>query len=88
MKLQGNAHIGPNQRSQGLQWLLSFYFAIYANINKNNILLIDEPGIYLHPSAQQKVLNMLEGFSKNNQIIVTTHSPFLINSNRYDRINL
>lgn len=87
-EISGKRDLDPKQRSQGLQWLLSFYFAIYANAKNNTILLIDEPGIYLHPSAQQKVLNMLEEFSKTNQIIITTHSPFLIDSDRYDRIKL
>jgi len=44
----------------------------------NYILLIDEPGLYLHPRGQKDALEELENLSQNNQIIYTTHQTFLI----------
>jgi len=77
------------QRSKGLQWFLSFYLVVGAECSYNSIILIDEPGLFVHAKAQQDILNVLEtNFSKTNQIIFTTHSPYLIDPNRLDRVRL
>ncbi len=77
------------QRSKGLQWYLSFFLMLKAEgAEKGNIILIDEPGLYLHAKAQQDVLRLLEELSKENQIIFTTHSPYLIDPNKLSRIRL
>ncbi|MEK4940632.1 endonuclease [Bacillus pseudomycoides] len=78
----------PSQRSKGFQWFLSFFFAINAVKEEQNIILIDEPGPYLHPKAQKDVLKALEIITESNQIIFTTHSPYLIDPNSLERIRL
>lgn len=70
-------------RSSGLQWFFSFYLIFMAetkNKHKNAILLLDEPGHTLHPMAQKDLSLFFNELSKNNQLIYTTHSPFLVNS--------
>lgn len=72
-----------NERSNGLKWYLNMYIQILSKTNstdmKNYVILIDEPGVYLHVNAQKEVLDLFEDFSeKSNQIIYTTHSPFMI----------
>lgn len=54
----------------------------------NAVILIDEPEISMHPTWQMKILNYYkhlfideEGFS-TNQLIVSTHSPFIIHNSR------
>lgn len=82
-------HFRPEQRSQGLKWYMSFFITLNAESKrKNNIILIDEPGLYLHAKAQEDVLKVLENLSATNQVIFTTHSPYLIDPNRLDRIRL
>ncbi len=76
----------PSQRSKGLQWFLSFYLMLN-NSQEDSILLIDEPGLYLHASAQKDILNFFENNLKNN-IIYTTHSPYLIDTKNMLRIKL
>jgi predicted ATPase len=72
----------PQQRSKGLQWFTAFLMTLTAeSINKNNLILVDEPGLYLHAKAQEDVLGLLEELSDNNQVIFTTHSPYLIDTN-------
>ena len=82
----------PEQRSKGFQWFLSFYITLKAksveNEGKGNIILIDEPGFYLHAKAQHDVLDVLEDLAKDNQVIFTTHMPYLIDPNKLDRIRL
>src|SRR5690606_19424331 len=42
----------------------------------NNIIyLIEEPETFLHPTAQQDLLNALKELSYENQVVTTTHSP-------------
>ncbi|QBJ65040.1 endonuclease [Bacillus anthracis] len=78
----------PSQRSKGFQWFLSFFFAINAVKEEQNIILIDEPGPYLHPKAQKDVLKALEVITESNQIVFTTHSPYLIDPNNLERVRL
>jgi len=80
----------PEFRSDGLKWFLTFLINFRAqskNIS-NYILLIDEPGLYLHPRGQKDVLEELENLSRNNQIIYTTHQTFLINKNKPERVHI
>jgi len=76
------------QRSKGFQWFLSFYLRLRAREDNMNIILIDEPGLYLHAKAQKDVLKVLEKTSKESQVIFSTHSPYLIDAQRLDRVRL
>jgi AAA15 family ATPase/GTPase len=49
-----------------------------AGASKGSIIyLIDEPELHLHPKAQKKLLDLLLEESKDKQIIISTHSPYL-----------
>jgi predicted ATP-dependent endonuclease of OLD family len=78
----------PSQRSKGLQWFLSFFLTLNSESNDNSIILIDEPGLFLHAKAQEDVLKVLENIATKQQVMFTTHSPYLIDANRLDRIRL
>ena len=76
-------------RSKGFNWFFSFlvwFKKIQEDQNSNYILLLDEPGLNLHASAQADLLRFLEDLSQNYQIIYTTHSPFMINSDKLQRV--
>ncbi|MDR6535602.1 AAA family ATPase [Variovorax soli] len=77
-------------RSTGLQWFLSFYLVFLVEsqggAHQSAILLLDEPGLSLHPLAQRDLALFFDGLSKTNQIIFTTHSPFLVDADRLDRV--
>lgn len=75
-------------RSTGLQWFLSFYLIFLVESqeqHKNCILLLDEAGLTLHPLAQKDLCKFFNSLSTQNQIINTTHSPFIIDTNNIDR---
>ncbi|MFA5262023.1 MAG: AAA family ATPase [Candidatus Omnitrophota bacterium] len=77
------------QRSKGFQWFLSFYLRLNSHREKNNVILIDEPGMNLHAKAQLEIIKVLESMSaQDNQIIFSTHSPYLIDNLRLDRLRL
>ncbi len=50
---------------------------------QNSIILIDEPEIALHPKWQIEIMKLYSNIGKNNQFIVTTHSPFIISQTHY-----
>ncbi|HEY3312854.1 MAG TPA: AAA family ATPase [Anaerolineales bacterium] len=59
------------------------------NDDETTIYLLDEPDTHLHVRAQIELLETLQGFASNgNQVILTTHSPFIINSVAPDQIRL
>lgn len=72
-----------NERSNGLKWYLNLFIDIQAYKLRDNsvVYLFDEPGIYLHVNAQKELLDLFSNLTeKNNQIIYSTHSPYMINS--------
>lgn len=76
-------------RSKGFQWFFSFYLVFLVESeegHKDAILLLDEPGMHLHPTAQQGLITFLEKLSEKNQLIYTTHSPFLIDGEHLHRV--
>jgi energy-coupling factor transporter ATP-binding protein EcfA2/5S rRNA maturation endonuclease (ribonuclease M5) len=76
-------------RSTGLQWFLSFYLVFLVekrNDHQDCILLLDEPGHSLHPLAQKDLIAFFHSLSEDGQIIYTTHSPFLVDSDRLDDV--
>jgi predicted ATPase len=55
---------------------------------KEKVILLDEPALHLHPKYQKKLLNVFRSLNKkdgkegkNNQIIIITHSPYLVDTN-------
>lgn len=80
--------VGLELRSTGLQWFLSFYLVFLVEsqeAHKNAILLLDEAGLTLHPLAQRDLAQFFDNLSEKNQIINTTHSPFIIDTTNIDR---
>lgn len=80
----------PDMRSKGKQWHLAFYVKVSARSNEDvpNIILIDEPGLFLHANAQKDILKKLEASANDAQIIFSSHSPYLIEIQKLNRIRL
>jgi len=76
-----DVEVNLDERSRGFKWFFSFYITFAADtkggIADNSILLLDEPGLFLHAVAQRDLLNHFKNDFKN-QIIYTTHSPFMV----------
>lgn len=77
-------------RSKGFIWFFSFlvWFSKIQNAeNGKYILLLDEPGLNLHASAQNDLLKFIaEKLSVDYQVIYTTHSPFMIDSTKLNEV--
>lgn len=68
--------------TMGLGELLIFYFYHKTRTLKDHIIIIEEPETFLYPDSQLKLLNYLALLSDKNRnwIILTSHSPILLNN--------
>ena len=86
---KNESRIPFEERSHGFQWFFSFYLVFLAESEKSHkgaILLLDEPGLHLHPALQAKLLDFFELISGSNQIVYSTHMPFLIDGEHLERV--
>ena len=77
------------ERSKGFQWFFSFYLVFLAesqHAHGGTVLLLDEPGLHLHPHLQHELIGLFERISDDNQLLYSTHLPFLIDAGRMGRI--
>lgn len=90
----GNVDLSDNgittestQKGTGLQRALALaLMQVYAGIDsvkkedtqKPFLFFLDEPETFLHPQAQNKLLEALIKLSQKSQIFITTHSPYLL----------
>ena len=82
-----DVEVSLDERSRGFQWFFGFHIVFSADTQDGDkdsaILLLDEPGLYLHAKAQGDLLRYLEDEFRN-QILYTTHSPFMVPTHRLD----
>ncbi|AZG75914.1 AAA family ATPase [Methylocystis rosea] len=77
------------ERSHGLQWFFSFYLVFLVESRKAHmgaVLLLDEPGLHLHPTLQARLIALFERICKANQLIYSTHLPFLVDGGHLERV--
>jgi predicted ATP-dependent endonuclease of OLD family len=80
-----------DQRSEGFQWLVSFFIVFFAEAkgkHKNTILLLDEPGVSLHALKQREFRKTISLLANENQTIYSTHSPFLVGPDELDIVRV
>src|SRR3989344_6040264 len=76
-----------SEKGTGMQRALALaLIQVYADISSSDengaskpiLFFIDEPETFLHPQAQNKLLDALEKISEKSQIFIITHSPYLL----------
>ncbi|MBO4232377.1 MAG: AAA family ATPase, partial [Bacteroidales bacterium] len=76
------------QKGSGAQSLVALALAHTISKRTNSvdnfILAVEEPEAHLHPDAIHQLRNILHDISSNNQLIITTHSPLLVNTENID----
>ncbi|MFX1569665.1 MAG: AAA family ATPase [Promethearchaeota archaeon] len=53
---------------------IALFIASMKLLNRDKILLIEEPELFLYPGLQAKIRDMILEFSRDNQVFITTHS--------------
>lgn len=80
-----------DQRSEGFQWLVSFFIVFFSEAmdkHENAILLLDEPGMSLHALKQRDFRETISRLAEKNQTLFTTHSPFLVGPDELDIVRV
>ncbi len=102
LRIRNRRHRGVStsfdQRSRGFIWFFSFlvwFDSVQHQIDtsgkivgKKLILLLDEPGLALHALAQSDFLRYIDALASDHQVIYTTHSPFMVHSDRLHQVRL
>ncbi len=89
-----NKNIGMiplEEQSKGFQWFFSFDLHFMHDSEgtfEGCVLLLDEPGLHLHPGGQDDLLDRLDAYAKKNTLIYTTHLPFLVDLREPERIKV
>jgi hypothetical protein len=78
-----------NYISSGIKEIL-YLITLLHTTPKGSLLMIEEPEIHLHPDALPKFLSLAEKVCRedNKQILITTHSPILIDALSFDKISI
>ena len=63
---------------EGLVSLLYIVDALYDS-GPDDLVAIDEPELSLHPALQRRLSSLLLEYAATRQILIATHSPFLVN---------
>jgi predicted ATP-dependent endonuclease of OLD family len=73
-----------DEHSRGFVWFFSFlawFSQLKKHYDENLIILLDDPALSLHATAQADLLRYInEKLKPHYQVIYTTHSPFMIDS--------
>lgn len=102
LRIKNRRHRGVStpfqQRSRGFIWFFSFlvwFDSVQHQIamagkaeQRNLILLLDEPGLALHALAQADFLRYIDNLAKKHQVLYTTHSPFMVHSDRLHQVRV
>ncbi|AVB76297.1 AAA family ATPase [Methanococcus maripaludis] len=70
------------ERSDGFKQFMSILLNLSVQNKieslKNNVIIIDEPEVHLHPSGVEYLRDELLNISKNNVVFLSTHSIFMV----------
>jgi len=83
--IDGNT-LSPSQLSEGTFRTLALLY--YLLTDDNELLLIEEPEVCVHHGLLSSIISLIKSQSKNKQIIVSTHSDFVLDQLKPENIIL
>lgn len=89
-----NNEIELNDLSYGEKQEIILFFELIFSTDESLMILIDEPELSLHVAWQKKFINDLfniiknKNVNKNINIIIATHSPYIIGKYEENQIDL
>ena len=92
----GSMNIKLSKRGSGFKRLCEIYYFTMSKLSEFSInggpiiLAVEEPEISLHPSQQRDIVNRLQDILNlpNTQVIISTHSPFIVNELKISSITV
>jgi ABC-type branched-subunit amino acid transport system ATPase component len=74
----GGNKLSPNQLSEGTFKTLGILF--YIITDKSRLLLLEEPEVCVHHGLLASIMEIIKSFSLKKQIIISTHSDFVLDA--------
>jgi len=74
----GNNNLSPNQLSEGTFKTITLLF--YLITEKSRILLVEEPEVCVHHGLLSSIIELIQSYSSEKQIIISTHSDFVLDA--------
>lgn len=75
-----------NNLSSGEKQIVSLFAQIYLNVDKQYVMLLDEPELSLSIFWQERLLSDIYNSGRCALLLVTTHSPFIFNNEMKDYV--
>lgn len=69
---------------QSLFFIGLMQYSASLKVNRNLVFGIEEPELHLHPEAQEELAKTLKSIAETHQVILTTHSPVLVNRSNFE----
>lgn len=63
---------------EGLASVFRMTYTLFSS-QPNDVVILDEPELSLHPEAQKSLYLLLRELSVDRQVIIATHSPYMVN---------
>ena len=82
-KIAGNS-LSPSQLSEGTFKTLALIF--YLVTDKSLILMIEEPEVCVHHGLLNSIVELIEIYSKDKQIFMSTHSDFVLDKLKIENV--
>ncbi len=68
-----------SNKGDGVKSLATIALLSQLSSRKERLIIIDEPENHLHPEAVRYINTVVQDLAKNNQVLISTHSPIFVN---------
>lgn len=73
----GDSAHSSNGMGEGIVSIFAIVDSLY-DAAKDDIVVIDEPELSLHPALQKRLAGLIRRLSSDRQIVISTHSPYFV----------
>ena len=88
IKKSGMGYSDVGNYSDGTLVGIAILAGLFSKKRRGSMLCIEEPENYLHPRAIEKLLRFLQDHSNKWPVLITTHSPYLLNGVKPEDVNV
>ena len=88
IKRKGDDYSFIEEYSDGTLIVAAILEALFSKEERGPVLCLEELENCLHPAATEKLLRFLQDHSDKWQVLITTHSPYLLNGVKPEDVNV
>lgn len=88
IKTQGSDYADVAEYSDGTLAVAAILAALFSKKRHGPMLFVEELENCLHPSALEKLVRFLQDYAHRQPVLITTHSPYLLNCVNPEDVNV